>query len=146
MKREEGDKPPLNFNGPSSSPSTFRFDLVQVMCVCVCVLCSFPSSARDYKKQRQVVYHKVVDTRKRLSSLGLCIEALHFFRGLPEGWHCDWTRHIQESRGPPGPESPKSLKKVFPGCQKSVEKVPNDPKTESKRLQNQCSGTFSTLC
>ena len=30
-------------------------------------------------------------------------------------------------------------------CQKSVEKVPKDPKKSQKGLKNECSGTFSTL-
>ena len=51
---------------------------------------------------------------------------------------------------PSGPEIPKKSQKGVPGppgqeCQKSVEKVLNDPKRSQKKLQNQCSGTFSTL-
>ena len=62
---------------------------------------------------------------------------------------CDWSRHIQESRGPLGLKAPKSLKKVFPGLPtrsaKNVSKKSQMTRKESKRLQNQCSGTFSTF-
>ena len=51
---------------------------------------------------------------------------------------------------PSGPEIPKKSQKGVPAppgpeCQKSVENSPEWPEKESKRLQNQCSGTFSTL-
>ena len=43
-------------------------------------------------------------------------------------WNCDPSRHLQESPGPPGPKSQKSLKKGFLGgsgekSQKMPEKV-----------------------
>ena len=61
----------------------------------------------------------------------------------------DWSGHIQESWGPLGPKSPKSLRKVFPGLRaRSVKKVSKKCQMtwkRVKRLQNQCSGTFSTL-
>ena len=38
--------------------------------------------------------------------------------------YCAWDRHIQESRGPPTPKPPKSLKKVFPGVPKKRRKGP----------------------
>ena len=50
----------------------------------------------------------------------------------------------------PGPEFPKKSQKGLPApsgpdSQKSVEQGPKGPEKESKRSQNQCSGTFSTL-
>ena len=49
-----------------------------------------------------------------------------------------------------GPEIPKKVSKKRsrtsrPGVSKKCRKSPEWPKKESKRLQNQCSGTFSTL-
>ena len=56
-------------------------------------------------------------------------------------WSCDWNRHIQEFRGPLAPKSPKSLKR----SSKKVSKSPKGPEKDSKRCQNQCQDTFSTL-
>ena len=56
---------------------------------------------------------------------------------------------MQESRGPLGPKSPKSLTKVFPGLLtqsvKKYQKKSQQTRKESKWCQNQCSGTCSTL-
>ena len=42
---------------------------------------------------------------------------------------CDPSRHLQESPGPPGPKSQKSLKKgPFGGLEKSLEKYPKKSK------------------
>ena len=49
---------------------------------------------------------------------------------------CDWNRHIQESGGLWAEIPKKSQKGVpeppGPECQKTVEKVPNDPKKSQK--------------
>ena len=50
-----------------------------------------------------------------------------------------WNRHIQESRGPLGPTSQNSLKKVFPGLptrsvKESVEKNPKGPKNRERKI------------
>ena len=46
-----------------------------------------------------------------------------------KGNHCDPSRHLQESPGPPGPKSQKSLKKgIFGGLEKSLEKYPKKSK------------------
>ena len=60
---------------------------------------------------------------------------------------CDWSRHIQESPHPRAPESPKKSQKGLPGppgpeCQKSVEKVPNDPKKSRKDYKISVRGLF----
>ena len=48
------------------------------------------------------------------------------------------NRHIQESGGPLGPKSPKSLQglpgPLGPECQKSAGKVPKDPKKSQKGI------------
>ena len=46
---------------------------------------------------------------------------------------CDPSRHLQESPGPPGPKSQKSLKKsLFGGLQKSPQKYPKKSETTPK--------------
>ena len=53
-------------------------------------------------------------------------------------------------RRPSDPKTPKKSQKGLPEppgpeCRKSVEEVPKDPKKSQKGLENECSGTFSTL-
>ena len=46
---------------------------------------------------------------------------------------CDPSRHLQESPGPPGPKSQKSLKKgLFGGLEKSLKKYPKKSKNTEK--------------
>ena len=56
---------------------------------------------------------------------------------------CDWSRHIQESRGPPGPKSPKRLKKVFPGLPaQSVKKVSKKSQMTRKWVKKTTKSVF----
>ena len=57
---------------------------------------------------------------------------------------CDWSRRIQESRGPLGPKSPKSLKMVFPGLPASSvsKKVSKKCQTTRKRVKKTTKSVF----
>ena len=60
--------------------------------------------------------------------------------------HCDWPPYTGVST-PPSPEIPKKSQKGVPGppgpeCQKSVEKVPNDPKKSQKDYKISVRGLF----
>ena len=56
---------------------------------------------------------------------------------------CDWSRHIQESRGALGPKSPKSLKNGFPGLPaRSVKKVSKNSQMTRTRLKKTTKSVF----
>ena len=61
------------------------------------------------------------------------VGAIREFGGLYEFYFCDPSRHLQESPGPPGPKSQKSLKKgLLGGLEKSLEKYPKKSKNTEK--------------
>ena len=57
--------------------------------------------------------------------------------------NCDWSRHIQESRRPLGPKSPKSLNMVFPRLlARSVKKVSKKSQLTRKRVKKTAKSVF----
>ena len=87
--------------------------------------------------------------RKPSSSLGQTQFVPGTFRGRRAAervYVCDLTDHLQESPGPPGPESQKSLEKsLFGGLQKSPRKYPKKSENTRKYTNLDFFGYFSTF-
>ena len=95
---------------------------------------------------------KTMQTWRLAKSCAITLLIVPFSTLHHDPYDYDQNRRKQESQCPLGPESPTSLKKVFPGlparsAKKVLNKVPKGqgPEKVAKLCQNQCARSFSTL-